>query len=206
MQRPALAAPGSTPAAAAVPPAPVQAGILQLAAGRLKRKRRPGFMGHIGRARKSIVRSLPKTMRVFDMAHRLSYKDIRDTVDQGTDQTVRRMIKAVTIPRRQFGGVEKGNTIYYRRARRAYRDGEYDKLVSILNSSPYNLRPGNSSRNRSIGARADLHYRSDGTLTPQSRAVARYASLNNRESSDYLSKKLFELVEQRMLEELESEK
>lgn len=164
--------------------------VLQLA-------RRPGFRSNVGRMRKYIKAAMK--LGPYDMAHRMSYHDIREQVDklESKPKKLDQMIRDITVPQRKFGKIKKGDKAYYNLAKGAKKDTKL--LVKILNSSPYNLRPGDQSTNRSIGARADLHYEKKPglkrTLTPQSSVLKKWILDNRGESSDMMSKDQFKTFE-----------
>lgn len=159
--------------------------------------RRPGFRSNVTRMRKYIKAAL--NLGPYDMAHRMSYHDIREQVEnlKGNPKKLNEMIRDITVPKRKFGKIKKGDKAYYSLALGAKKDPKL--LVKILNSSPYNLRPGDQSTNRSIGARGDLHYEKKPklkrTLTPQSKDLKKWILDNRGESSDFMSKKQFEIFE-----------
>ena len=184
----------------------VQRKAMPVQFGKPKRKR-AAFRSNVNRMRahgKKVLKGAG-----FDMAHRMSYHDIDSIVhDPKTSKKhLRGLMRAVAIPRRDFGGIKKGDRQYYNMVRKARKDPE--ELVRLLNSSPYNLRPGNSSRNRSIGKRGDLHYENVAqppatpkakpklvrSLTPQSRELQKYILENRGESSDFMSKGQFDAFE-----------
>ncbi|MBW4473710.1 MAG: DUF4157 domain-containing protein [Stenomitos rutilans HA7619-LM2] len=128
---------------------------------------RTPFTNNIKKAQKEIKKLLGKT--AFDLAHRLSYHDIAKTVQEKPKQAIMSMIKKVTIPQRNFGTYIKiGDKTYYNNVVQHIHDTR--KLIRLLNSSPYNLRPGVSSDNRSIGKRYDGVYE-NGKLSPQSKGT-----------------------------------
>ncbi|MCX6318954.1 MAG: hypothetical protein NTW29_16875 [Bacteroidetes bacterium] len=167
--------------------------VFQLARG----PRRPGFRSNVTRMRKYIKNAL--NLGPYDMAHRMSYHDIREQVEnlKGDPKKLNQMIRDITVPKRKFGKIKKGDKAYYSLALGAKKDPKL--LVKILNSSPYNLRPGDQSTNRSIGARGDLHYEKKPklkrTLTPQSKDLKKWILDNRGESSDIMSKDQFKTFE-----------
>lgn len=154
---------------------------------------RPGFSGPAAKIKKEGDSLL--TGDQYDMAHRLSYQHIRDTVQNGNQNTINGLVKAIAIPSRNFGGIKKGNTKYYNKIRKIKDKKE---LIKALNNSPYNLRPGNSSVNRSIGGNFDPNIDDSGYETDQTTTLRPFI-LNNTskkikkkqktETSSYLSDK-----------------
>lgn len=148
---------------------------LQSDATLLQMGRRPAFSSRIKRGTADIRR---RTKKAFDLAHRLSYRDIESLVRQYWYQPrkLNEFIRVLTIPQRQYGCFPMGYRGYYDKVIKAKM--KIYTVISMLNSSPFNLRPGAPSVNRSIGAAPDLHHQDEDParpLTPQSAALAPYA-------------------------------
>ncbi len=164
---------------------------------------RPAFKGYARKLRRRGKRIFKR--RKFDLAHRVSYYKINKIISGGKKGEITKLIKCVMIPQRRFGRIPKGDRGLYNVTVKLYRDYKQNrtikrkrKLLSELNSSPFNLRPGDPSKNRSIGKKPDLCFRNrrKGTrrsLSPQSRRIKRdlYPRLRRRNirSSDMMSKK-----------------
>ncbi|MGL5891118.1 MAG: hypothetical protein ACRC3B_14610, partial [Bacteroidia bacterium] len=153
---------------------------------------RPGFVGSVKVMRQD-AKSLHPTENIH-MAHRLSWESIRNTIMTNDKAKIKAMVENLTIPQRNFGnpkngGVGKGNLDYYN-AIIAYHNAHPTDLIGLakfLNSSPYNLRPGDGQTNSSIGGDPDAHF--DETLpnepmTPQSRALLPSTTVD---SSDFMT-------------------
>lgn len=154
------------------------------------KEKRPSFRSNVKKMRKYAIQVL--NGKQFDMAHRMSYSDIADIVldDTTSDDALKNLIRDLTIPKRNFGKIKKGDTAYYYLAMSVRTKRKM--LLKILNSSPYNLRPGDPSTNRGIGAKGDLHYVKTKpgltrTLTPQSQALEKWIANNKGESSDMMT-------------------
>jgi hypothetical protein len=153
--------------------------------------RRVGFRPNVRRMREHAREVLTNPHLNFDMAHRMSYHDIKETIFNPitTRAKLIPLIRDLTIPKRNFGPVKRGDREYYHRAMNVINNK--NALLRILNSSPFNLRPGDSSTNRSIGSRGDLHYEQrpglKRTLTPQSRDLEKWIQSNKGESSDHMT-------------------
>ena len=163
---------------------------------------RPAFRNNINKARKTLSSELAG-YEEYDMAHRLSYHDINKIVMYSPEEYVESMIEAVTVPQRDFGTKKKGDKEYYNETMKLYQKGDRKKLISHLNSSPYNLRPGVPSINRSIGKRADLHHLGNDpkrSLTPQSKRLEHFAISLSDKSSDFLKPGVLKSVEKVMTE------
>ncbi len=144
-----------------------QPGIIQFGKknkSKAKRKR-PNFSGPARKLRNGTDSS-------DDLAHRLSYHDIEKIVDSGDKGKITKLIKKVTIPQRKFGKYKIGDTSYYDQVAKITDE---DQLIKALNNSPYNLRPGNASVNRSIGAGFDPNVDDDGYDTDQTEALRPFA-------------------------------
>ena len=130
-----------------------------------KKRKRPGFSGPARKLRKGTDSS-------DDLAHRLSYHDIEQIVDSGNKLKVTKLIQKLTIPQRRFGKYNKGDKSYYNEVIKINDD---DQLIKALNNSPFNLRPGNASVNRSIGAGFDPNVDDDGYDTDQTESLRPFA-------------------------------
>jgi hypothetical protein len=109
-----------------------------------------------------------------DLAHRMSFQNIHEVIDGnviGSD-VIEDLIKTLTIPSRDFGTWKAGDERLYRFVKQKEKDKGL--LTRMLNSSPFNLRPGDSSTNRSIGKRLDPNLNASGRITPLSRSVSKY--------------------------------
>ncbi|MBK4734561.1 hypothetical protein [Noviherbaspirillum pedocola] len=116
-----------------------------------------------------------------DLAHRMSFEDIRRCLDSYPidSERVEDMIRTLTIPARDYGGVLKGDRQYYdyvkanTQNKRKGKQKEHTKavLAELLNSSPFNLRPGNSAENRSLGKAFDPNLDKTGKKTPLSQSI-----------------------------------
>lgn len=124
----------------------------------------------------------------YDMAHRLSFHDIQGIVMSGDQTEINKLIQALTIPQRDFGSDAQGDTSYYDKVKGITNQ---EDLIKALNNSPFNLRPGNSSVNRSIGAGFDGNIDDDGYETDQSEALRPFAKTFDPQgrTSSYLSDK-----------------
>ena len=113
-----------------------------------------------------------------DLAHRLSFADIRSIVmtHRMNHRLVIDLIKTVTIPARDYGGVPKGSTDFYNYVNKNAKSKK--DLIKLLNSCPFNLRPGNASANRGIGQRLDPNHNSLGRLTPLSQSAKEFQDCN----------------------------
>jgi len=165
---PGAAGPSSNPVPAGTRSASLNARALprQLA--------RPGFRGPARAASKAYRKT---SGGPFDLAHRLSYADIRDHVENGDKKSITNLIIALTIPKRNFGAIRAGNKVYFQAAMSLFSQGDYGQLIKQLNSSPFNLRPGKVDVNRSNGRRFD-GVRKPGlkrALTPQSAELEPFA-------------------------------
>lgn len=153
---------------------------------------RPGFSGPATKIKKEGDSLL--TGDQYDMAHRLSYQNIRDTVQNSNQNTINGLVKAIAIPSRNFGGIKKGNTKYYDKIKKIKDKKE---LIKALNNSPYNLRPGNSSVNRGIGSNFDPNIDDSGYETDQTTTLRPFILNTSKkikkkqktETSSYLSDK-----------------
>ncbi|MFN8711444.1 MAG: hypothetical protein ACK5Z2_01245, partial [Bacteroidota bacterium] len=153
---------------------------------------RPGFVGSVKVMRKD-AKSLHPTENIH-MAHRLSWESIRNTIMTNDKVKIETMVNNLSIPQRNFGdpqngGVKKGNKDYYNAivAFHKAHPKDLEGLAKFLNSSPYNLRPGDGQTNSSIGGDPDAHF--DETLpnepmTPQSRALLPHTTVD---SSDFMT-------------------
>ncbi|MCJ8211075.1 hypothetical protein MUY27_15255 [Mucilaginibacter sp. RS28] len=140
---------------------------------------RPGWINPASRMIERTKELFPN--EGFDLAHRLSYENIEYLYGQDKNW----VLKNVTIPQRQFGAIAQGDKRYYNWVKQSSDDKE---ALQRLNSSPYNLRPGNASTNRSLGKKFDPNAQDDGTLTPQSEeliAGAKDKEHNLRSSTFY---------------------
>lgn len=148
---------------------------------------RPGFKSYILVAGRKIKLDLGG--RPFDMAHRLSFRDIRTIMEHGTLERKQALVEALTIPQRDFGEIPAGDLTLYDQIMEL--DWDTPEALSALNSSCFNLRPGIPSINRSIGARPDLHHEGndpDRPLTPQSAKLSTFAlDRDPGKSSDFLT-------------------
>lgn len=132
------------------------------------KKSRPSFPSYINSARKAAT---PKGVST-DSAHRLSYQNIRVSLEtKGIDGSID-LIKALTIPARDFGTIKAGDTTYYDAAMVAK---DHNDLLKLLNASPFNLRPGDSSTNRSLGSSFDPNKSPGGSHTPISKKLHKFA-------------------------------
>lgn len=150
---------------------------------------RPGFSSNIKKGAADIRKKIRKA---FDLAHRLSFRDIELFVwqNQRNPKKIYKLIHALTVPRRDYGIFKKGYRGYYDKVIIEARRNIY-KAIRMLNSSPFNLRPGDPSLNRSIGAAPDLHHEDNDParpLTPQSAALEPFArDPDPGKSSDFLT-------------------
>ncbi|MCX2494459.1 hypothetical protein OQX63_13300 [Pedobacter sp. PF22-3] len=147
---------------------------------------RPSFSGPAAKIRKN--GSDHVKAKKYDMAHRLSLKDIRTIVTSKDHLLIKQVIKKVTIPERDFGKYKKGYKGYYNDVKDITDDSS---LIKALNNSPFNLRPGNPSRNRSLGAAFDGNFDDDGYETDQSEALRPFARTHGKKhkTSSYLPDK-----------------
>lgn len=132
--------------------------------------RRHTFSGPATKIRKIGASQMGK--KKYDMAHRLSYHRISQIVGEGNQAKIDKLIAAVTIPQRDFGKYKAGDTTYYNKVKKIKNSGQ---LIKSLNNSPFNLRPGNPSKNRSIGAGFDPNIDDSGYETDQSEALKPFA-------------------------------
>ena len=164
-------------------------------------KRRIPFMYNIRTLRKLWK---AKHRKQFDMAHRFPYNRIKmealniikiKTPWKGS--RFKELVKVITIPQRNFGTISRGDKLYYRIVKRLITNNRNDiRILKYLNSSPFNLRPGDPSKNRSIGDNPDYHYDDiTRSLTPQSEMLEKFLQNPNGKSSDYLDKKQFDNFE-----------
>lgn len=123
-----------------------------------------------------------------DLAHRISYHDIEQIVSGGSKSQIKELIEKVTIPQRKFGIYPKGYQGYFNKVKSITDQRE---LIKALNNSPFNLRPGVASVNRSIGAGFDPNVDDSGYDTDQSEALRPLALSHDAEdrTSSYLSDK-----------------
>lgn len=156
---------------------------------------RPGFRGSVDTMRKDAQHLFPA--ETIHMAHRLSWQSIRDTLATNNQSKIKTMVENLTIPQRNFGdpksgGVKKGDLGYYNVIAELFKKtSDLNTLATALNSSPYNLRPGDGPTNSGIGGRPDAHF--DETLpgepmTPQSSSLL---PANTDESSDFMTMSSF---------------
>ncbi len=164
-------------------------------------KKRIPFMTHIHKLRKLWV---AKHKRAFDMAHRFPYNKIKkEALEYIINNTAwkgsrfKKLVKAITIPQRNFGTISRGDKLYYKKIKRLIKVNPDDiRILKYLNSSPFNLRPGDPSTNRSIGDNPDYHYDDiTRSLTPQSEMLEQLLPNPKGYSSDYLDKKQFDKFE-----------
>lgn len=147
---------------------------------------RPSFSGPATKIKKQGAPLL--TGDEYDMAHRLSYQRIKEIVESGNNAVIHKMVKALTIPKRTFGVYKKGYQGYYNHV---ITITDQDELIKALNNSPFNLRPGNPSVNRSIGSGFDPNVDDSGYETDQSEGLEEFASQQGGQirTSSYLSDK-----------------
>ncbi|GGB66239.1 hypothetical protein GCM10007424_02730 [Flavobacterium suaedae] len=147
---------------------------------------RPSFSGPATKIKKQGAPLL--TGDEYDMAHRLSYQRIKEIVESGNNAVIHKMVKALTIPKRTFGMYQKGYQGYYNHVTSIT---DQDELIKALNNSPFNLRPGNPSVNRSIGSGFDPNVDDAGYETDQSEGLEEFASQQGGQirTSSYLSDK-----------------
>ncbi len=140
------------------------------------RSTRPSFSGPARKQRQVTDSS-------DDLAHRISYNDIK-TIISGTDKKKKKdLIRKITIPQRDFGRYKKGDESYFNFVE---SKTDEDELIKALNNSPFNLRPGIASVNRSIGASFDPNVDDAGYETDQSESLKSFAlshDSKNRTSS-----------------------
>jgi hypothetical protein len=124
-----------------------------------------------------IGKAIRQRLSNSDLAHRMSFEDIRRCVEdhEMDDPVVEKLIRTLTIPSRDFGGIRKGDMQYHDYVRDNIRDKPENEvkgvLIELLNSSPYNLRPGDAAENRSIGKSLDPNLSASGKKTPLSQSV-----------------------------------
>jgi hypothetical protein len=155
-----------------------QSESIQLAkkTGVKSKRKRPSFSGPARKLRQN-------TDSNDDLAHRISYDNIAKIVDGGDKSKITKLIKKVTIPQRKFGKYKKGDTTYFDKVQKISDDEE---LIKALNNSPFNLRPGNASINRSIGSSFDPNVDDNGYDTDQTESLRPFAlseDTQNRTSS-----------------------
>lgn len=126
------------------------------------------------------------------LAHRMSYEDIRSKVEKHTldSKEVDSMIKALTIPSRPFGKWPAGYDALYEFVKT--KGVEKKLLIKLLNSIPFNLRPGDGNTNSSIGASFDPNLDASGRNTPLSQSLSSYGEKNPGSltpSKDYKAEK-----------------
>jgi hypothetical protein len=153
---------------------------------------RPGFVGSVKVMRQD-AKSLHPTENIH-MAHRLSWESIRDTIMTNDKAKITAMVENLTIPQRNFGdpkkgGVKKGDLSYYNAVVAFHKAHPSDLvgLAKLLNSSPYNLRPGDGQTNSSIGGGPDAHFdetQLNEPMTPQSKALLPSWTID---SSDFMT-------------------
>ncbi len=151
---------------------------------------RPRFFSFVDKMRMNAKAQFPE----YDIhiAHRLSWHSIVTLLEEPNDKRTFEMIDQLTVPARDFGeptlnGTPKGDS----RVRVAVLEvinkyGLYSKQTAkVLNSIPYNLRPGLATENMRIKARPDAHFLDqDFNMTPQSKELLPEGSL---ESSDFMT-------------------
>jgi hypothetical protein len=117
---------------------------------------------------------LRKRLEESDLAHRMSFQDIHEVIDGNAvgSCVIEDLVRALTIPSRDFGTWKVGDERLYRFVKKEGKDKSL--LTKMLNSSPFNLRPGDSSTNRSIGKKLDPNLNASGRITPLSRSVSNY--------------------------------
>ncbi|RLJ80697.1 hypothetical protein [Pedobacter alluvionis] len=147
---------------------------------------RPSFSGPAAKIRKTGNGHVKA--KKYDMAHRLSLKDIKTIVTSKDHFLIKQVIKKVTIPERDFGKYKKGFKGYYNDVKDITDESS---LIKALNNSPFNLRPGDPSRNRSLGAAFDGNVDDDGYETDQSKALRPLAKTHGKKDirSSYLTAK-----------------
>jgi hypothetical protein len=157
---------------------------------------RPGFIGSVDAMREDSKGMYPGEN--IHMAHRLSWQQIELTLRGGDMTQITPMINNLTIPQRNFGnpahgGVAKGNLDYYNAVQKVLsKYGPSPELAKALNSSPYNLRPGDGSVNSAIGGDPDAHFdetQPNEPMTPQSKALL---PPNTGDSSDFMTMASFQ--------------
>jgi len=162
-----------------------------------KMMKRPGFVGSVNTMR-SDAQTMYPTENIH-MAHRLSWQSIRDTLENASDATIDTMINNLTIPQRNFGdpssgGVAAGNTEVFDAVQAVIT--KYGKstveVAKALNSSPYNLRPGDGQTNSSIGGGADAHFDETQIGEPMTPQSASLLDPSTTDSSDFMTMGSFE--------------
>lgn len=181
------------------PPDKAEIGEVAQLGKKAKKIDRPAFIGSIKAMREDAKYLYPGEN--IHMAHRLSWQSIRDTLLSGKTTVINTMIRNLCIPQRDFGdpasgGVAMGNTEFYDAIQKLFkRNSDVEVLAKALNSSPYNLRPGDGPTNSAIGGEPDAHR--DETLpgepmTPQSSALLPPTTTN---SSDFMTMGSFAIWE-----------
>ncbi|WP_421871022.1 hypothetical protein [Marinoscillum sp.] len=158
---------------------------------------RPGFVGPVN-AMRDRAKALHPTKNIH-MAHRLSWEDIKETVKKGSKKEIIKLAQDLMIPQRDFGSglfmVLKGDQRLFlavgRLMNRYKKDPNLQKiqLVKALNSSPFNLRPGDGITNSSIQSNPDGHRDDSGSMTP---TTSNLFSGQQVQSSDFMNDKQYE--------------
>lgn len=117
---------------------------------------------------------LQNRLEESDLAHRMSFQDIHEVIDGNAinSSVIEDLIKTLTIPSRDFGTWKAGDERLYFFVKQKAKNKSL--LTKMLNSSIFNLRPGDSSTNRSIGKKFDPNLNATGRITPLSRSVSKY--------------------------------
>ena len=161
--------------------------------------KRVSFRSHIRKTRKKTMNLLG---RKFDMAHRYPYNFMKQDVDnyilvgrKFKNSYLKRILKATTIPVRNFGTLKKGDKTLYSQVKLDIILGNYKAAIEKWNSSSINLRAGDPSKNRSIGGDLDLCVNPDRSPTPQSQLILDVYGKIDFDTSDFMTlseKKEFE--------------
>ena len=158
----------------------------------LQKMDRPGFVGSVKKMRIDAKAAHPTEN--IHMAHRLSWQSIRDTLANSSDAEIDTMISNLTIPQRDFGdpssgGVAANNMEVYNAVQVLVltHTRNSEQVAKALNSSPYNLRPGDGQTNSSIGGGADAHFDETQIGEPMTPQSASLLDPSTTDSSDFMT-------------------
>jgi hypothetical protein len=147
--------------------------------------KRPAFNARVKKLAKHAKTFAKKD---FDMAHKVPYDHIKKVLlAKGNPALKKKLIHAVCVPQRDHGPIKKGDKSLLKQV-----ESEKDpkKQVKMVNSSIFNLRPGEQGKNRSIGAGTDYHFVQKGktrSLSPQSRRMHDDVLKDQGRSSDFMT-------------------
>ncbi|MFZ6012079.1 MAG: hypothetical protein ACOYXT_17185 [Bacteroidota bacterium] len=149
--------------------------------------KRPRFPGYVKKMREKsieIVKQANDARRAIaiHMAHRVPWDSIREIIGSGKQARIDTLIEALTVPKRDFGdpaklGVAANDPSYHQAIMNLIKKhgSNSEEVLTALNASPYNLKPGDGIKNSAIGAGRDPHFdesKPNKPMTPTSKSMA----------------------------------